>query len=204
MRHARTLGQRKARARQAGTACPAIAHAASLAHVALLPTARYVRTTGHGARARCGSCPRDRRFPPTPSVFAHSRCGQIDPRTLWLSSRKTSPPPLYVCVRKARTHECRVLTHTPLSRIEGCRYRQMGVSGQSGRGRAPPRGKGRGHNGGGRGPVEQRFTKRGVGGVGSQGVAQGPMADTDTAGTVECEAPTCATRVRRRADPSGW
>ena len=26
-----------------------------------------------------------------------------------------------------------------------------------------------------------------LGGVGSQGVAQGPMADTDTAGAVECE-----------------
>ena len=46
MRHARALGQRKARARQAGTARPAIAHAASLAHVPLLPRAMDV----HGRR----------------------------------------------------------------------------------------------------------------------------------------------------------
>ena len=39
MRHARTLGQRKARALQTGTARPAIAHSASLAHVPLLSRA---------------------------------------------------------------------------------------------------------------------------------------------------------------------
>ena len=51
MRHARTLGQRKARAWQAGTARPAMAHAASLAHVPLLPRAMCGRRAMAHARA---------------------------------------------------------------------------------------------------------------------------------------------------------
>ena len=53
MRHARALGQRKARARarQAATARPAIAHAASLAHVPLLPGAMCGRRAMAHTRA---------------------------------------------------------------------------------------------------------------------------------------------------------
>ena len=75
MRHARTLGQRKARARQAGTARPAIVHAAS--------------RTPHFYRALCaddGGAWRTCALQPPPRTgdfrrltVARLRRGQIDP-----------------------------------------------------------------------------------------------------------------------------
>ena len=115
MRHARTLGQRKARARQAGTARPAIAHAASR-------TPRFYRAlcADDGPwRTRALRQP-----PPRPAVSADPvgrrappvRSNRL-PKLVTFVAKKNIPP-LYGCVRNARTHKWRVLTHTPLSNRE--------------------------------------------------------------------------------------
>ena len=91
-------------------------------------TARYVRTTGHGARARCSSRPHDRRFQPTPSVVAHLRCGQIDHKFPLLSSRKTF---LTTSLRVRGQYHARtsgsLLSHFPLSNRGGSRQWEIGV-----------------------------------------------------------------------------
>ena len=140
MRHARALGQRKARARQAGTARPANAHAASLAYVPLLP--RAVR----GRRAMARALLLRRQPPPRSAIPADPvgrrappvRSDRPPPQTR--DSRRENPRSTSVRVRAQDTHtQVARFTNTALSNRGGLpRLWQMGVSGHSGRGRAPP------------------------------------------------------------------
>ena len=63
------------------------------------------RTTGHGARARCSSRPRDRRFPPVPSTVAPLQRGPIAHKSSWLSSRTTFTTTSVRAWTRPRTHK---------------------------------------------------------------------------------------------------
>ena len=59
------------------------------------------------------------------------------PKPLALVAERPFLPPLYACVCKTRTNKWTRTKRTLPSPIEGCRYRQMVVLGQPGRGRGP-------------------------------------------------------------------
>ena len=135
-RQTRTLGQREARARQAGTARPANAHAASLAHVPLLPRAVCGRRAMAHARAAAAAAPAigDSRRPRRSSRLFSAVRSPSKTR----GSRREFPRSTSVRVRAQGTHTQVARKRTLPSPIEGCRDWQMDVSGHSGRGRAPP------------------------------------------------------------------
>ena len=128
IRHARTLGQRKARARQAGTARPAIAHAASLAHVPLLPRAMCGRRAmAHARAAAAAPATGDFRRPHRPSRTSGAARSTTNSRDC--RREKTFYPSLYACVDKTTHAQVAAffVRHSPLSNRGGSRQWEMGV-----------------------------------------------------------------------------
>ena len=138
MRQARTLGQRKACARQVGTARPAIAHTASRTcrfYCALCADDGPWRTPRAlqqpPPRPAISADPIDRRAPPV-----RSDRPQISATFV---AKKNFHPPLYVRGQGHTRTSCSFLRHFPLSNRGGSRQREMDAnSDHPGRGRAPP------------------------------------------------------------------
>ena len=133
MRQARTLGQRKACARQVGTARPAIAHTASRTcrfYCALCADDGPWRTPRAlqqpPPRPAISADPIDRRAPPV-----RSDRPQISATFV---AKKNFHPPLYVRGQGHARTSCSFLRHFPLSNRGGSRQREMDTnSGHHGR-----------------------------------------------------------------------